>query len=76
MEEKKEALLGELQQIEQELAGFDQEERQDDLVLEDWAGLLKVILSSSKGSHKGNSVKLGNFDKFLVWLVPVKAKGA
>ena len=76
VEEKKEALLGELQQIEQELAGFDQEERQDDLVLEDWAGLLKVILSSSKGSHKGNSVKLGNFDKFLVWLVPVKAKGA
>ena len=46
VEEKKEALLRELQEIEQELAGFGQEDRQDDLVLEDWTGLLKVILSS------------------------------
>ena len=43
VEEKKEALLRELKEIEQELAGFNQEDRQDDLVLEDWTGLLKVI---------------------------------
>ena len=46
VEERKEALLRELKEIEQELAGFNQEDRQDDLVLEDWTGLLKVILSS------------------------------
>jgi len=40
VEEKKEALLKE---IEQELAGFNQEDRQDDLVLEDWTGLLKAV---------------------------------
>ena len=43
VEEKKKALLRELKEIEQELAGFNQEDRQDDLVLEDWTGLLKVI---------------------------------
>ena len=46
VDERKEALLRELKEIEQELAGFNQEDRQDDLVLEDWTGLLKVILSS------------------------------
>ena len=48
VEEKKESLMKELEEIKQELAGFNQEDRQDDLVLEDWAGLLKVILSLSK----------------------------
>merc|ERR1712037_452443 len=43
VEERKEALLRELKEIEQELAGFNQEDRQDDLVLEDWTGLLKVV---------------------------------
>ena len=43
VEEKKEALLKDLKEIEQELAGFDQEDHQEDLVLEDWTGLLRVI---------------------------------
>ena len=45
LEEKKEALQRELQEIRQQLAAFDQEDRQDDLVPEDWAGLLKVIFT-------------------------------
>ena len=45
LEEKKEALQRELEEIRQQLAAFDQEDRQDDLVPEDWAGLLKVIFT-------------------------------
>merc|ERR1712192_139796 len=43
VEEKKESLLKELKEIEQELAGFHQEEHQEDLVLEDWTGLQQVV---------------------------------
>merc|ERR1712192_11835 len=43
VEEKKENLLRELKEIEQELAGFHQEEHQEDLVLEDWTGLQQVV---------------------------------
>ena len=46
VEEKKESLLKELKEIEQELAGFHQEEHQEDLVLEDWTGLQQVIPGS------------------------------
>ena len=67
MEEKKEALLRELKTIEQELAGFNQEDRQDDLVLEDWTGLLKVIWSSktqiltSYGQNRANPITLSRY---------------
>merc|ERR1719369_1723258 len=48
VEEKKGALRRELQEIEQELAGFNQEEAQDDLELEDWAELLKGVEAVTK----------------------------
>ena len=47
VEEKKETLLKELREIEQELVGSDQEECREDLIPEDWTGLLQVVLSSS-----------------------------
>ena len=56
VEEKKGALRRELQEIEQELAGFNQEEAQDDLELEDWAELLKVIFSYSQTLYIGQSI--------------------
>ena len=43
VEKRKEVLVRELKEIEQELACFDQEGRQDALNLEDWAGLLKKV---------------------------------
>ena len=43
VEKRKEVLVRELKEIEQELASFDQEGRQDALNLEDWAGLLKKV---------------------------------
>ena len=61
VEEKKEALLKELKEIEQELAGFDQEDHQDNLVLEDWTGLLKVILSSSTLVYLAGQAEFSKF---------------
>ena len=43
LEEKKAGLLKELEVIQQELHGFEQEGLQSPLVLEDWEGLVKIL---------------------------------
>ena len=45
LEEKKAGLLKELEVIQQELHGFDQEGVQSPLVLEDWQGLMNTLES-------------------------------
>ena len=51
LEEKKAGLLKELEVIQQELHGFEQEGVQSVLVLEDWQGLVN-ILESVKNNFK------------------------